>query len=79
MNQAKMSRQVDPLAGLSGNLLLYLLVLTLVNVHIMSHENEKVKEQVTARWVAWGVIFTLLGFFVITPEKEAAEKRISRR
>lgn len=79
MKAAKVGDPVDPLAGLSRNLLLFLLILTLVNVHIMSHENERAKEQATARWVAWGVIFTLLGFFVITPEIEEAEKRSSRR
>lgn len=79
LKRAKVGAAVDPLAGLSHNLLLFLLILTLVNLHIMSHENEQAKEQATARWVAWGVMFTMLGFFVITPEQEAAEKRMTQR
>ena len=61
-------------ASVGRTLFLYLLFLTLINIHIMSHKEHRDQERVTARWVAWGVMFTLLGFFIITPEQEAQAK-----
>ncbi len=60
----KRNRQ-DTEAHLSGKLVIFLLFLTLINLHIMAQENEEAKKRITATWVAWGVSNTIIGFLVL--------------
>lgn len=52
------------------SLFVFLIILTLVNLDIMARKTKKEQERATQTWVAWGVIFVLLAFFIIAPEQE---------
>ncbi|MCL6548756.1 MAG: hypothetical protein K6T30_07580 [Alicyclobacillus sp.] len=51
-------------------LFVFLLLLTLVNLDIMARHSREEQERATQTWLAWGVVFVLLAFFIITPEQE---------
>ncbi|MCL6452395.1 MAG: hypothetical protein K6T78_02070 [Alicyclobacillus sp.] len=48
----------------------FLILLTLANLDIMARKTKREQERATQTWVAWGVIFVLLAFFIIAPEQE---------
>lgn len=50
---------------------IFLILFALVGLDIMSYENEEQRQRVTATWLAWGIPFLLLGFFIITPEQDS--------
>lgn len=49
---------------------IFLILFALVGVDIMSYKDEQQRQRVTAMWLAWGIPFLLLGFFIITPEQD---------
>lgn len=51
-------------------LFVFLILFTLVGIDIMSKKTQAEQQQATQTWVAWGVTFVLLAFFIITPEQE---------
>ena len=53
----------------------FLILFTLVNLDIMARKTRKEQEKATQTWVAWGVTFVLLAFFIITPEQEFLQSR----
>lgn len=58
---------------------IFLIIYSLVGMDIMSVQDEKQRQKITAKWVAWGVVFTLIGFFIISPEQEAIQKKLERK
>lgn len=61
------------------SLFVFLLILTLVNLDIMARKTEAEKQRATQTWVAWGVTFVLLAFFIITPEQELLQSQARPR
>ncbi|GMA55529.1 hypothetical protein C7445_102128 [Alicyclobacillus sacchari] len=53
----------------------FLILLTLANLDIMARATRKEQENATREWVAWGVVFVLLAFFIIVPEQEQIQAR----
>ena len=57
------------------SLFVFLILLTLVNLDIMARKSKREQERATQTWVAWGVTFVLLAFFIISPEQELLQSR----
>ncbi|QSO48045.1 hypothetical protein [Alicyclobacillus mengziensis] len=62
-------------ASARHGLFTFLILFTLVNLDIMARKTKKEQEKATQTWVAWGVTFVLLAFFIITPEQELLQSR----
>jgi uncharacterized membrane protein YdcZ (DUF606 family) len=52
------------------SLFMFLVLLTLVNIYLMSIQEEKQKEIANVAWLSWGVAFVIIANFIIAPEKE---------
>jgi hypothetical protein len=52
---------------------IYLTLGSLIFLDIFSIQDEKRREEMTRAWVAWGIVFLLLAFFIIAPEQDALE------
>lgn len=74
-NSTNMKKWVQAEESARHGLFTFLLLLTLVNLDIMARKTRREQEQATQAWVAWGVIFVLLAFFIITPEQELLQSR----
>ncbi|QQE76807.1 hypothetical protein [Alicyclobacillus sp. SO9] len=48
----------------------FLIIYSLVGIDIQSKKTEEEKRKTTALWLAWGIPFLLLAFFIITPEQQ---------
>ncbi|WP_157071031.1 hypothetical protein [Alicyclobacillus acidiphilus] len=55
---------------------IFLILYSLIGLDIFSIKDEKQREKVTAAWVSWGVVFVLVGFFILAPERDAQAIRI---
>jgi hypothetical protein len=53
----------------------FLIIFTLVDQDIRGLKTEQERRKATAMWLAWGIPFLLLAFFIITPEQESMEKK----
>jgi hypothetical protein len=53
----------------------FLIIFTLVDQDIRGLKTEQERRKATAMWLAWGIPFVLLAFFIITPEQESMEKQ----
>ncbi|QSO50249.1 hypothetical protein JZ785_14885 [Alicyclobacillus curvatus] len=53
----------------------FLIIFTLVDQDIRGLKTEQERRKVTAMWLAWGIPFVLLAFFIITPEQESREQK----
>lgn len=62
-------------AGVRHSAVVFLIIFTLVGQDIEGMETEAKKRRATAMWLAWGIPFLLLAFFIITPEQEAGERQ----
>lgn len=60
------------------SLFVFLLIFTLVELDITARKSRQAEEQASRTWITWGVTFVLLAFFIISPEKELVESRVSR-
>jgi len=58
-------------------LFVFLILLTLANLDIMARSTRREQENATKEWVAWGVVFVLLAFFIIVPEQEQIQARVA--
>ncbi|WDL97865.1 hypothetical protein [Alicyclobacillus sp. ALC3] len=74
-NSPNMKKSMQAEESARHGLFTFLLLLTLVNLDIMARKTKREQQQATQTWVAWGVIFVLLAFFVITPEQELMQSR----
>lgn len=52
----------------------FLILYALIGLDTMSIEDPKLREKMTVAWIAWGITFILLGFFIIGPEQAAIAK-----
>jgi len=48
----------------------FLILFTLTGMDIRSKKSKLEQERATHTWLAWGITFLLLAFFIIAPEQE---------
>ena len=58
-------------SGARHSVVVFLIIFTLVDIDISSEKDEAKRRKLTATWLAWGIPFLLLAFFIISPEQDA--------
>lgn len=61
------------------DLAIFLILYLLVGLDLFSIKDEKQREKMTAAWVSWGVVFVLIGFFILAPARAAEEIARTRK
>ncbi|MCY0874748.1 MAG: hypothetical protein OWT28_00460 [Firmicutes bacterium] len=49
----------------------FLILFALIGLDIMSIKDPKAQMAATAAWLPWGIVFILVGFFLVGPEQDA--------
>lgn len=49
----------------------FLILFALIGLDIMSIKDAKAQMAATAAWLPWGIVFILVGFFLVQPEQDA--------
>lgn len=60
-------------ANTRHDLAIFLILYALIGLNLFGIEDTLQREKMTVAWVSWGIIFLIIGFFILAPARDALQ------